>query len=220
MCHMTISAVLDYPATKDGKIRLMLDAPSGSPAGRQLAVLLHNLSPSGVLIESDHALVLGDPIETAFSEQQIVLGKISWTSTRLYGCQFEQDVGAALIERTMVSALHEDAGVAVQSDPAESFGAMLQRLRIAKGLHQAEIAEKLGVSAVAISNWEADRSQPRRHRIAELAMALGVPSQQLVLNSVAIPESLPEVLASSRAQVARLLGINSANVKISVNVDL
>ena len=81
-----------------------------------------------------------------------------------------------------------------------------------------DIAERLGVTAVAISNWESDRSQPRQHRIADLAKILGVPSQQLATNAVMLPETLPEVLASSKAQVANLLGVDPASVKISVDL--
>lgn len=217
---MNISGVLEYPAKNDGTIRLLLDARSGLDEDRQISVLVRNFAPSGILIESDETLFLNCPLEIVFSDQRIARGEITWTGSRLYGCQFEQEVDEDIIGRLMAAAVREDTNVAAPSDPTKSFGATIRRLRIAKGLNQTDIAEKLGVSTVAISNWEANRSQPRRQRIAELAIALGVASDQLVISSVAASEPLPELLAASKMQVARMLGVEPANVKINVNIDL
>lgn len=186
--------------------------------GRQVPVRLYNLSATGVLIESGQALRLGEQIETASGETAVVAGQIGWTGARLYGCQFAEPVASALLEKAVWRGLDEPQSADILPQPVDTFGTRLQRLRVAQGLSQLEIAEKLGVTAVAISNWESDRSQPRQHRMSDLAKILGVPSQQLVAHAGVHPESLPEVLASSKVQIANLLGVNPTSVKISVDL--
>lgn len=186
--------------------------------GRQVPVRLYNLSATGVLIESGQVLRLGEQIATAFGETAVVAGQIGWTGARLYGCQFAEPVASALLEKAVWRGLDEPQSADILPQPVDTFGTRLQRLRVAQGLSQLEIAEKLGVTAVAISNWESDRSQPRQHRISDLAKILGVPSQQLFAHAGVHPESLPEVLASSKVQIANLLGVNPTNVKISVDL--
>lgn len=186
--------------------------------GRQVPVRLYNLSATGVLIESGQALRLGEQIETASGEKAVVAGQIGWTGARLYGCQFAEPVGSALLEKAVWRGLDEPQSADILPQPVDTFGTRLQRLRVVQGLSQLEIAEKLGVTAVAISNWESDRSQPRQHRMSDLAKILGVPSQQLVAHAGVHPESLPEVLASSKVQIANLLGVNPTSVKISVDL--
>ena len=216
---MAISGVLDFPASTGGHIRLALYPAPPRKGGRQLPVLVHNLSSSGMLLETSHALNIGDKVETVFAEAAVALGEITWTGVKLFGCQFDHSVAAELLEQAVSRVLRqEQAENTSMSQTVDTFGARLQRLRMAKGLHQVDIAERLGVTAVAISNWESDRSQPRQHRIAELAKILGVPSQQLATNAVVLPETLPEVLASSKAQVANLLGVTPASVKIIVDL--
>ena len=215
---MTIAGTLDFPASNGEQVRLALYDSKSCPGSRRIPVRLYNLSATGVLIESSQALRLGEQIETAFSENDVASGKIGWTGVRLYGCQFAEPVASALLEKAVWRRLDDTENGNSQPQFVDTFGARLLRLRTARGLSQMEVAEQLGITPVAISNWESDRSQPRQHRMSDLAKILGVPSQQLVAHSGVHPESLPEVLASSKVQIANLLGVNAANVKISVDL--
>lgn len=53
-------------------------------------------------------------------------------------------------------------------------GARIRRAREDKGLKQGELAKKIGVSNVTISNWESDTHHLRAENAAKLAEALGV----------------------------------------------
>jgi transcriptional regulator with XRE-family HTH domain len=53
-------------------------------------------------------------------------------------------------------------------------GARLQALRLAAGLTQAELAEKIGVHRVAVARWEGDEREPNWSNVVALAKALGV----------------------------------------------
>jgi transcriptional regulator with XRE-family HTH domain len=56
----------------------------------------------------------------------------------------------------------------------ESFSVCLKRLRNATGLSQPRLAEKAGISVMALRNWEQGRREPYIGTAAKLAQALGV----------------------------------------------
>ena len=55
----------------------------------------------------------------------------------------------------------------------------LKKLRLSKGMTQAELAEKLGISPQAVQRWEAGKSSPSAERIPVLAKCFGVASEFL-----------------------------------------
>lgn len=61
-----------------------------------------------------------------------------------------------------------------------SFGAHLSALRNDAGLSQSALAEQLGVSRQAVSNWERDLSEPDIGSIERIAEALDVPVSDLI----------------------------------------
>lgn len=62
----------------------------------------------------------------------------------------------------------------------ESMGKRITALRKEKGLTQEQLAEKLGVSAQAVSKWENDVSCPDISILKELAAVLGVSTDELL----------------------------------------
>jgi transcriptional regulator with XRE-family HTH domain len=56
----------------------------------------------------------------------------------------------------------------------------LQKLREVAVLTQAEVAEKVGVSATTISYWETGSKRPRATNIRKLAVVLGVTPQDIL----------------------------------------
>ena len=62
----------------------------------------------------------------------------------------------------------------------ETIGKRICALRKAKGLKQEELAEKLGVSAQAVSKWENDQSCPDISLLPRLTKLLGVTSDYLL----------------------------------------
>lgn len=61
-----------------------------------------------------------------------------------------------------------------------SFGANLSALRNHAGLSQSALAEQLGVSRQAVSNWERDLSEPDIGSINRMAELLNVPVSELM----------------------------------------
>lgn len=60
------------------------------------------------------------------------------------------------------------------------FGNFVCQLREEKGMTQAELAEKLDVTAAAVSKWENGESKPRTEKLFELANILGVTAEELM----------------------------------------
>lgn len=53
------------------------------------------------------------------------------------------------------------------------IGETLKQLRLARGLTQQELAEKVGTTQQSIARWEKDAAQPRAESLAKLSAALG-----------------------------------------------
>jgi transcriptional regulator with XRE-family HTH domain len=96
----------------------------------------------------------------------------------------------------------------------ETFGARLRRLRRSRRLSQAELASALNVSAPAISGWEKGRARPRHGRVAALGKMLGVSTAELLGSDDR--EFAPDLLAASRADIARVVGTTPDKVRILI----
>ena len=96
----------------------------------------------------------------------------------------------------------------------ESFGTRLRRLRLTRRLSQMQLATNLNVSVPAISAWEKDRTRPRHGRIEALGELLGVSTAELLGSDGR--EFSPDMLAESRAQIARVVGTTPDKVRILI----
>lgn len=61
-----------------------------------------------------------------------------------------------------------------------SIGKNIQRYRNLRGLTQEELGKAVGVSSMAVSQWENDRAVPRMGSIERLSKTLGVTKSQLL----------------------------------------
>lgn len=62
----------------------------------------------------------------------------------------------------------------------ETFGSRLARLRKEKGLTQVELAEKMGIIQVLISDYERDKLRPYYDTVINFSKALGVTTDELL----------------------------------------
>jgi transcriptional regulator with XRE-family HTH domain len=56
----------------------------------------------------------------------------------------------------------------------ESLAVRIKRLRIAGGLTQGQLGERVGISPTAVGNWESGEFLPKGRYVAKLAGALGI----------------------------------------------
>ncbi len=106
------------------------------------------------------------------------------------------------------------SGAPLPAPIRESFGARLRRLRLKVGLGQIQLATALNVSAPAVSGWENDRTRPKHGRLDALGRLLGVSVSELLGDDVADFSS--DMLAESRAQIARIVGTTPDKIRIVI----
>ena len=70
----------------------------------------------------------------------------------------------------------------------QTLGQRIAALRVEKNMKQNELAEKLGVSAQAVSKWENDISCPDISMLPSLAAVLGVSVDALLSGEEQVPE--------------------------------
>jgi transcriptional regulator with XRE-family HTH domain len=220
----------------DARRKLSLLASGLKHDGTGIEVQIHNISGTGLLLESDIKLAAGDRIEIELPHAGDITAVVIWASGRLFGCQFEGPVSPATLSAVELKSAVAPAPVVAptpavapapivdEDDPApvidEAFGVRLQRFRTEAGLSQAEVAERMEVSAPSVSSWEKGRAHPKRGRMAKLAAILGVQTSDLLDD--AAPEGvqgmpgIQELIDHSREQIARAMGIGADKVRIIV----
>jgi len=85
-------------------------------------------------------------------------------------------------------------------------GATVRRLREAKGLTQAQLAEQLGVSDKAVSKWETAKGLPDISLLEPLAAALGISVQELLSGVPAVNRNLSSNLLRAKFYVCPVCG--------------
>ncbi|WP_447750862.1 helix-turn-helix domain-containing protein [Sphingopyxis fribergensis] len=219
---MAIPAYIEKTPQSRGKVRsarrtLRLQLQGAKATGGDVAVLVHNISATGLLIESEVALDLGDRIEIGLPHAGATWAKVIWTSARIYGCQFDTPISAATLSAAQLrGVVGPDSGTPADVPHAESFGIRLQRLRTAKGLTQSQVAKQLSVSEPSISAWEQDKARPKAGRMEALAVLLGVDISELL--GIDEAESLGDVIARAKEQVAKAADVSADNVKIIIEI--
>lgn len=208
---------------REPRRKLQLEARGALPSGDASSVLIHDISATGLLIESPLALAIDERIEVELPHAGATWAKVVWHSGKLFGCQFDAPVSAAALSAAQLrSAVGQQVDIAPphhqhQEGAADaSFGARLERLRKARSISQAHIATQLGVSKPTVWAWEHGKARPVGSRIAALAEVLGVTREDLV--SAPASAEVDNLIARSRDQIAAAVGTSPGKVRIWVEL--
>ena len=208
--------------------RTLLLATEGSAPGRAAApVLVRNISATGLLLDYQGTLPVGETIAIELPEAGRTSAEIVWCSDGLYGCRFAAPLSPAALSAAQLRSLatpdpveHSEAGNTAPTMPEglahEALSARIQRLRKDAGLTLAQLAERLGVSKPTVWAWEQGRARPVDARMAGLAIALGV-SEQNLLHAAANPE-IEAIVTRCRAEIAVAFGTSPEKVRIMVEL--
>ncbi len=221
---MSFAAHLEETPKPAGKTReprrtLRLEALGAVASGVAANVLVHNVSATGLLFESELALAEGERIEIDLPHAGATWARVIWTGGRLVGCQFDAPISAAALS---AAQLRSPAGQGVEIGPREeplpdeSFGVRLRRLRKEQGLTLAALASQLGVSKPTIWAWEQGKARPVKDRVETLAALLGVPASEVL--SGRNTHALRDLLARSREQIASAYGTSPDKVRIMIEL--
>lgn len=221
---MPIAAHFEHTADVTGQPRdprrtLRLDAQGATGSGSAADVLIHNISTTGMLLESTVALAIDERIEIDLPEIGGTWAHVIWSSGNLSGCQFDTPISAAALSAAQLRGHAEqamDITLAPQSRPDESFGTRLHRMRKERGLTLSQIAAQLGVSKPTVWAWEQGKARPVDSRIDALAEAMGVSRAEIL--SGTSNAALRDLIARCREQIANVVGTTVDKIRIMIEL--
>ena len=218
---MVIHAHLEESAgqSREPRRTLQLETQGLTPSGDPAHVLIHNVSATGLLLETHTALAAGQHLVIDLPHAGATLATVMWESGHLFGCQFETPISAAVLSAAQLRGAVEREVEIAPGKPLvadDSLGKRVQRLRTELGISQGRLAETLGVSKPTVWAWEQGKARPVESRIASLAQALGVSSGELLCGQE--NPALRALLATCRDQIAGVVGVDPDKIRIVIEL--
>ncbi len=198
---------------------LQLEARGTLDDGRQANLTVHNISTSGMLIETAQDLSVSERLAVYLPEAGEVTAEVVWSSDRLFGCRFAQPISAATLA---ASQLRGDplAPLGLSGSPAKlggvAFGKRLEQLRKSKNMTLSDVAERLGVSKPTVWAWEKGKARPIEDRFPALARVLGIEQEELL--GMATPSGGQEALEEARALIADAFGVTADKIRVMIEL--
>lgn len=207
-----------------GRRRLLLEAEGALPSGDALRVTVHNLSETGLLMQTAEGLDVGETIDLVLPEAEDARARVVWASGELYGCAFESPLPPATLSAAQLRSSLENLGrlgpAPAPPPPAaiggETLGERLHRLRKLRGFTQSELAARLGVSKPTVWAWEQGRARPIEERLDAIAETLGVTSAEL--RPPRATPGLAELVARCREQIAAAVETSPDKIRILIEL--
>ena len=222
--------------------KLRLGTPGASSSGNAMNVVVHDLSETGLLLQTSGQLSVGEKIEVVLPHAGPTEASVVWGSNDFFGCRFEKRISRATVSASQLQGSPQPDTVspgdsaAPAADVEETFGTRLRRLRKERGISLIGLARLVNVSKPTVWKWEKDDVRPRQRSIEALASALDMAERELLFGQKAVrrqpPESRPEGLPSAQAahsplsalvrnckdQIAEAAGTSSDNVSITIQI--
>lgn len=103
---MSLSAQLDTkpdPGERRSSRRRKLRIESKGVTGAdQAAVIIHDLSEDGLLIETSSPLAIGEVLDVVLPEAGSSQAEVAWTSGKFFGCKFRKPIATAAVSATLL----------------------------------------------------------------------------------------------------------------------
>lgn len=196
--------------------RLLLETAGESESGELGAVRVHNVSATGLLLETEVQLVANETIEVDLPEAGLQAARVVWSDGAFHGCRFDRPISAAALSAVELRSHAPAPSLPLRGDDAETFAARLHRLRKERGMTLAAIADELGVSKPTVWAWEQGRAKPTPGHMAALARTLGFDQADLAGNSDSA--QLRAVITQARQQIAEVMQIDITKVRIMLEL--
>jgi len=202
----------------DARRTMHLVAAGRTVGGHSTEVLIHDLSTSGLLVQTVVPLAVGETIEIVLPRTGAREADIVWTSGTFFGCRFlhpipPASVSAALLKSGPVGSTSPEGPTA----PLE-FGERLAALRASKGMTLETLAERLGVSRQAVWYWETGQRLPRAAHFKSIAQVFDVAELDLLARQ---PEQIRDhaaLVSELKREIARHNGVSEDKVRIVIEL--
>jgi hypothetical protein len=97
--------------------KLSLVARGVTAAQEFATVVIHDLSETGVLIETKVQLATGEPLEIDIQEAGTVAATVVWSSGQFFGCQFERRLPKAAVSASILRNAARPPAMAIANAP-------------------------------------------------------------------------------------------------------
>lgn len=228
--------------------KLHLGAAGSSSAGDAMNVTVHDLSETGLLLQTTAQLSLGEKIEVVLPHAGPTAASVVWGSNDFFGCRFEKRISRASVSAALLQGgapavaaafADESAAPAAEAERAETFGARLRRLRKDRRMSLIGLARLVSVSKPTVWKWEKDEVRPRQKSLEALTAVLGVSERELLFGQKAAepqpletplegppaaqdasgpPAQLSQLVRNCKDQIAEAAGTSSDNVSITIQI--
>lgn len=81
---------------------LTLEAAATPPSVPAARVIIHDLSLTGLLIETSASLTVGERLRVQFPEAGTIEARLVWASGRLFGCEFQKPISKATLSAALL----------------------------------------------------------------------------------------------------------------------
>lgn len=218
------SADDDVLTPRQPRRMLRLEA-AGETVSGVTAVTVHNISRSGMLLETTVPLSEGETIDLELPHVGKVRARVVWASDRFHGCAFDAPISPGALSAAQLRG-ESPAGQVAEDEPAPlpgndaadviSLGARIQRLRKARGMTLSDLAALMGVSKPTVWAWEQGKARPIDTRFAALAEVLRVSVAEL--QPAGGDPGAQDVIARARRQIAAAYRTNETSVRIMIEL--
>jgi hypothetical protein len=99
---------------------LQLTVRGETPAGDSAQVLIHDISVTGLLLETSADLLIGETIEVDVPEGGPTSAIVMWNSGRFFGCQFHGRISPAAVSAAVLRSPFETTPEDLTAAPGES----------------------------------------------------------------------------------------------------
>jgi hypothetical protein len=89
---------------------LQLTVRGETPTGDSAQVLIHDISVTGILLETSADLLIGETIEVDVPEGGPTTAIVMWNSGRFFGCQFHGRISPAAVSAAVLRSPYERSG--------------------------------------------------------------------------------------------------------------
>lgn len=201
---------------------------------RQVEIL--DISAGGLLMRTSDRLVVDQPLTVVLPGPDEHEAQVAWSGDELYGCRFAVDLTKAQLSAALLRARpqHALAPRPEERDLSdETLGQRIKRLREASPHSMIALAEKVGVTKPTLWKWETDKVRPRGGAVKALASVFGIDELDLLYGGAQSVQPqvraaavgghtyginpLAEMVASSRAAIAQLAGVDERKVRVSID---
>ncbi len=99
---------------------LQLTVRGETPTGGSAQVLIHDISVTGILLETSADLLIGETIEVDVPEGGPTTAIVMWNSGRFFGCQFHGRISPAAVSAAVLRSPFERTGEDLSGGSDES----------------------------------------------------------------------------------------------------